>query len=324
MKWLFLVHQVQTPNSRERVAVWRLTKKVGAILYRNSVYVLPYNKERLEDFQWLCQQIRDLKGEASVFVSEADSPKEDHALRELFETDREKGFSSLQSNAERLLARLRPPNAQLQLTEAQTKRLKKEFEQLKETFVQLQRINFFSNKSAKNAGTVIQQISQYLRNTQQSGISTPVGHYSRKIFHGKTWATRKHIHIDRLCSAWLIRRFIDSKAKFTFVPEAKFPKGAIPFDAVGAEFSHHGDDCTFETLLKVFQIKDRALHSIAQIVHDIDLKDQKFGRPEAEGIDVIVRSLSDSLRDDHKVLEIGWVMLDSLYKHFLLKKTKTK
>ena len=85
MKWLFLVHQVQTPNSRERVKVWRMTKKVGAILYRNSVYVLPHNKERVEDFQWLSQQIRDSKGEASVYISESLNQKEDTRLRGLFD-----------------------------------------------------------------------------------------------------------------------------------------------------------------------------------------------------------------------------------------------
>src|SRR5512135_2592989 len=96
MTWLFLVHQVQTPNSRERVRVWHLTKKVGAILYRNSVYVLPYSKERLEDLHWLCQQIRDSKGEASVFVSEAGNASEDRALQQLFILPREKEYGELE------------------------------------------------------------------------------------------------------------------------------------------------------------------------------------------------------------------------------------
>lgn len=316
VKWLFLVHQVQTPNSRERVAVWRLTKKVGAILYRNSVYVLPYSKERLEDFQWLCQQIRDLKGEASVFVSKANSAAEDRRLRAIFEAARENEYAVLLNDAERLITRLHPTTGQPQLTDTQTRKVKKEFQQLKEAFTQLQRIDFFSSKSAKDVSVALQQISRYIDSAQPTTIGTSVGRYSRRTFHRKTWVTREHIHIDRLCSAWLIRRFIDSKAKFVFAPETKLPKQAIPFDVLGAEFSHHNDNCTFETLLRAFQIKDQALESIAQIVHDIDLKDHKFGRGEAAGLNAVVRSLSDSLNDDHKTIQIGFVILDSLYKHF--------
>ncbi|MDE3058506.1 MAG: chromate resistance protein [Bacteroidota bacterium] len=245
---------------------------------------------------------------------------EDRNLRKLFEVDRGKEYSALLNEAERLISRLHTRNGQPQLTEAQVKKLKKGFQQLKEAFTQLQHIDFFSSKSAKGVSTALQQISRYIEVIRQPIVSTSVGHYSRKTFYRKTWATRKHIHIDRLCSAWLIRRFIDSKAKFIFAPEARLPKGAIPFDVLGAEFTHHGDDCTFETLLRAFRIKDRALRSLAQIVHDVDLKDQKFGRTEARGFDVIIRSLSDSLHDDRKVLEAGSVILDSLYKYFLTKK----
>src|SRR5881628_3804503 len=117
MKWLFLVHQVQTPNSRERVKIWRMTRKVGAILYRNSVYVLPYSKERLEDFQWLCQQIRDSKGEASVFVTEARDVAEDRTLRALFVRDSDEEYAALLSKAERLLERIGRAKAERRLSE---------------------------------------------------------------------------------------------------------------------------------------------------------------------------------------------------------------
>ncbi len=316
MKWLFLVLHVQTRNSRERVAVWRLTKKVGALLYRNSVYVLPYSKERLEDFQWLCQEIRDLKGEGSVFVSEASSPAEDRKLRELFEAAREKEYSSLLRVAGQVNARLRRPAGQPHLTDTQIRKLRREYQQLHDTFAQLQRIEFAPRKLATRVSDVLQQIGRHLVSAGSITAGAPVARYSRKDFAGKTWATREHIHIDRLCSSWLIRRFIDAKAKLVFAPEARLPQNAILYDVYGAEFSHHGDHCTFETLIKAFNLRDRALESIAQIVHDIDLKDQKFGRPEAAGLDAVVRSLSESLDDDHRVVEIGSILLDALYKHF--------
>src|SRR4029079_1387023 len=107
MKWLFLVHQVHTKNSRERVKVWRAIKKTGAVLHRNSVYVLPYSKERLEDFQWVCQQIRDSKGEASIFVSESQDAKEDRLLRDSFETSRQQDYQQLVESANHLLNRIK-------------------------------------------------------------------------------------------------------------------------------------------------------------------------------------------------------------------------
>ena len=316
MKWLFLVHQVQTPNSRERVKVWRMTKKVGAILYRNSVYVLPYSRERVEDFQWLSQQIRDSKGEASVFVSDSPDEKEDKVLRGIFEQSKKEEYSSLLKSIESLTSRMRQLKGTGQSVLA-VNRTAKECKQLQEEFISIQKTDFFDHSLAVQVGSALKSamgMVTLMRGTPDEVVKPRI--YSRKDFQRKIWSTREHIHIDRVCSAWLIRRFIDPKARFFFAPEAKIPKGTIPFDVLGAEFSHHGDNCSFETLLRGFQIKDPALESIGQIVHDIDLKDQKFGRPEASGLDLIIRSLSDSLRNDQKTLEVGSVLFDALY-HYL-------
>ncbi len=313
MKWLFLVHQVQTPNSRERVKVWRMTKKVGAILYRNSVYVLPHNKERLEDFQWLSQQIRDSKGEASVFVSESRDEKEDKLLRGLFDQGKKEEYDALKKSIRMLKSRADQAKA-IRQSLLLIKNFAKEVKKLQEEFSIVQKTDFFDHPLAVDCESELKVAREMIASMeplhdQPAKLRT----YSRKDFQRKTWSTRKHIHIDRVCSAWLIRRFIDRQAKFIFAAETKIPKGTIPFDVLGAEFSHHGDNCSFETLLRAFQVDDPVLKSIAQIVHDIDLKDQKFSRPEANGIDTIIRSLSDSLRDDQKVLEIGSVLLDALY-----------
>lgn len=320
MKWLFLVHQLQTPRSRERVKIWRLTKKVGAVLYRNSVYALPYSKERLEDFQWLCQQIRDASGEASVFVSESHDAKEDRALQALFQRSREEDYAAIQSAAEKLLERIRRAKEAPQLSASLLKTLAKEAKLLNGSFAEVQEIDFFNTPLSKKVHTALEQIKTHLAAiAPQRESPQSLKRYSRKAFQGKIWTTREHIHIDRLCSAWLIRRFIDPKARFVFAPETKLPKDAIPFDVFGAEFSHHGEDCTFETLLKAFQLKDKALAVIAEIVHDIDVKDQKFGRPEAAGIDAVVRALAEAFKDDHKILAAGATLLNALYAYFSTK-----
>ncbi len=314
MKWLFLVHQIQTPNSRERVKVWRLTKKVGAQLYRNSVYVLPYSKERLEDFQWLCQEIRHSQGDASVFVSEAHDAKEDRALKALFCNAREKDYNELQARINAFEDRA---NGILNLqapTVAHLKLLDREVKQLEDGLRDVRRVDFFENALARPLQQRLRRIRLSILSIQPENPSRPrITRHARKDFQGKTWATRPHIHIDRICSAWLIRRFIDTKARFVFAPEDRLPKTAIHFDTMGAEFSHQGDHCTFETLLEAFGINDKALRSIAELVHTIDLKDQKFNPPEAAGVDLIVRSLSDTLRDDAKALELGSRLLDAVY-----------
>jgi hypothetical protein len=314
VKWLFLIHQLQTSRSRERVKVWRLTKKVGAVLYRNSVYVLPYSKERLEDFQWLCQQVKDANGEASVFVSESNQAKEDRELRALFGRSREEDYAVIGAATEKLLERVRRIKMRDQLSQPLLKDLAKEANQLDAAFADVQRVDFFGAPLNKKVRSTLEQIKDHLASFEQTHESiAPPKRYALKAFQAKIWTTRENIHIDRLCSAWLIRRFIDPNAKFVFAPESKLPQDAIPFDVFGAEFSHHGEDCTFETLLKSFQLKDKALTAIAEIVHDIDMKDQKFGRPEAAGLDAVVRALINSLKDDRKMLGVGSAILDALY-----------
>jgi hypothetical protein len=314
MKWLFLLHQVQTPNSRERVKVWRLTKKVGTLLYRNSVYVLPYSKERLEDFHWLCQEIKDAKGDASVFISEANDDKEDRVLRQMFVAAREREYADLEVKLDKHLDRFRRAISTEVFSAAHLKALEKNLRQLETSFRDIRRVDFFIHPMGTKIDKRLKAARLSLAGIEQrKEASSVIKRRTRSDFKGKVWATREHIHIDRLCSAWLIQRFIDPRARFVFASENDLPKNAIPFDVFGAEFSHHGDRCTFETLLEAFRIKDKALASLGELVHNIDLKDQKYNRPEGEGLDMIVRGISDSLHDDHKTLTLGAQVLDALY-----------
>ncbi len=312
MKWLFLVHQVRTPNSRERVRVWRLTKKVGALLYRNSVYVLPWSRERLEDFHWLCQEIRDSRGEASVFSAEPSDEEESRSIRALFIKAKDSEYAGVLQSLEKLFKTLLA-GRERGLSSDSIRAMSKLLSESEKTAHHIRRTDFFGAPLQERTLAMIQRTKKELSSLHKVETPAAARHLDRRAFRGKTWATRKNIHIDRLTSAWLIRRFIDPRAKFIFAPERELPKNALPFDTFGVEFSHHGEDCTFETLLKIFRIRDRALSELSEIVHDIDMKDAKFGRPEAAGLDAVVRSLSDSMRDDHKTLEVGSIILDALY-----------
>ena len=131
--------------------------------------------------------------------------------------------------------------------------------------------------------------------------------------HGRRWVTRPRPHIDRIASAWLIKRFIDPDAQFVFAPPAEFPEDAIPFDAPGVELSHQGEDCTFETLIKRARLRDRRLARLAEVVHEADLRDGKYPHEEARGIDVAVRALLAASIDDHQVLAQGMALFEGLY-----------
>src|SRR5262245_46490902 len=235
MKWLFLVHQVLTPNSRERVKVWRAIKKTGAVLYRNSVYILPFSKERLEDFQWVCQQINDSRGEASIFVSSAENKNEDVVMRGAFRKARDEEYASLLKSAEQFRNRIQTKDRKA-LTASVRKRYEKEAEQLRDAFDETRSLVFFPYSNPKTLQQMLVEISKWMSVESAVVKPAPIQKRSIKDYQKKIWTTREGIHIDRLCSAWLIRRFIDRSAKFVFVPEKKLPANAIPFDVFGAEF----------------------------------------------------------------------------------------
>lgn len=130
---------------------------------------------------------------------------------------------------------------------------------------------------------------------------------------GRRWVTRPRPHVDRIASAWLIKRFIDPEAEFVFAPPAEFPKDAIPFDAPGVELSHEGEDCTFETLVRRAKLRDRRLARLAELVHEADLRDGKFPHEEARGIDAASRALLAASSDDHLVLAQGMALFEGLY-----------
>ncbi len=321
MKWLFLVHQIQTTNSRERVKIWRLTKKLGAILYRNSVYVLPYDKERLEDFQWLCREINDSKGEASVFITETNNSSEEMEIKRLFIQKRAEEFQTIYKNADNILLQIRSLGSLFGTDTLSVKKISKETKLLNEEFAELKKIDFFKSANAKLTERRIGEINFMLNSsTSVKQVASIFQSHFIKDFQNKIWSTRKNIHIDRISSAWLIKTFIDKKAKFIFTDENKLPANSIKFDSVNGVFTHQGDNCTFETIIKSFGIKDPILMQIAEIVHDIDLKDQKFGKIEASGVDLLIRSISSSSKNDNDTLKLGCEIFNSLYKYLSSKK----
>jgi hypothetical protein len=179
----------------------------------------------------------------------------------------------------------------------------------------IETIDFFAGAGRDRAISLIERLNNAGGATAES---TRSGEGSViKDYRNKHWVTRPRPGVDRMASAWLIRRFIDPQARFSFAADrAAVPGDALPFDMFGVEFTHHGDDCTFETLCKAFKLHGTAMTRVGELVHDIDLKDAKFGAPDAATISAMIDGLQLTHADDHDLLEHGIAMFESLYRSF--------
>jgi hypothetical protein len=166
-----------------------------------------------------------------------------------------------------------------------------------------------------------EEIAAALAGERADSSTTSVQAAPDHVSPGRTWVTRADVHVDRIASAWLIRRFIDPKARFKFVPARGYTprRGELRFDMTGAEYTHVAEDCTFQTLVKRFHLREPALVALGEIVHDIDCKDEAFKRPETSGIQSLVRGIVRTTTDDLARIERGAAMLDDLYQSFARK-----
>jgi CRISPR/Cas system-associated endoribonuclease Cas2 len=319
--WILLVHQLPQKPTNLRVRVWRKLQQLGAVAVKNSVYVLPFNEKTHEDFQWLKQEIESSGGESIVFRAGSVEGATDDEIIRLFQTARDEDYARLTAELDASAGALREQKSGGHLTPARLEKYEAELEKLHAELERVIAVDFFEAHRRGAASTAYKRCQQLLRVTQthneQRGKTRPTGTGSSDLreYQGRRWVTRRHLHIDRLASVWLITRFIDQKPRFFFVSEDERVEGGIRFDMFGAELTHVGEDCTFETMLKRFELGgNRALAAIAEIVHDIDLKDRKFNRLEAAGVDAAVSGLAALLNDDRKLIRQANVIFDGLYK----------
>jgi hypothetical protein len=306
--WLLLIVSLPPQPSSLRVRTWRKLRSLGAVPLKNSVYLLPFSAEAYERFQWLTQEVQKGGGEANLLkVDRIENMKSSDLIR-LFQEARDREYASLAERYRRLLrglerktgSRSRSPRGEA-------------LEQLSKEFDRLRQIDFFDAPGAREVLRLKETVEMHLRSREEPPPPNRQPETPLAELRGRRWVTRPRPHVDRLASAWLIKRFIDPEAEFLFAPSDEFPPDSIPFDTLGAEFGHQGEDCTFETLLKRFGLSDQRLSYLAGIVHEVDLRDQKFPREEARGIDLAIRGLVTALKDDHELLAHGITLFDGLY-----------
>jgi hypothetical protein len=316
-EWLLLLHFLPTPQARARVQAWRRLQRVGAVSLKNSAYALPHSPESREDFEWIRSEVVAAGGQAIVLVARAPDQATLDDIASAFRAARAADFSAIAEEGRALLKRAagRRPPARRGLTQR--------VRRLRERFDETVRLDFFNVEQRDDAAALLDQLDQRTGRRPPMPAATATTHLDRARYQGRTWITRPRPGVDRMSSGWLIRRFIDPKARFTF-GDAKRGSEAIPFDTFEAEFGHHGTHCTFETLCERFQIRDAAVERIGRIVHDLDLKKATYGEPEGPTVGRLVEGLRRAHADDDALLRAGIEMFEALYQSMTGEVTRTR
>lgn len=303
--WLLLIHQLPPRPLYLRAQVRRRLAQVGALPLKNSVYVLPDLPACLEDFQWIAQEAAAGGGEASVCRADFVGSSVTAELRSRFREAADGRFAPIKAALARQLTELRRRRSGTSTTTAT---------RLQRMADQAARLDFFQSDDGKEVQTLMSAIRKLLQPPAKGNARDSSG----RELKGRVWVTRRDPHIDRLATAWLIRRFVDPAARFRFVDPAGGPvrAGEKSFDMIGADFTHEGDRCSFETMCARLTLKDPALGQLAEIVHDLDLKDSKFGRPDAAGVQRLVDGLSAAHADSNARVTAALPIFDVLFASF--------
>lgn len=303
-RWLLLIHQLPAKPAYARVKIWRRLKGLGAVTVKNSVYALPANAETQEDFAWLVKEIAELGGEAFVVEAALVDGLRDGDVQALFDAARDEDYAEIAAAARALAAE---PGADVA---TQVARLRRQLDEIVA-------IDFFGADGREPAEGLVTGLEAGLHR-EGDAVSATETKATPDPLKDRLWVTRQGVQVDRIASAWLIRRFIDTGARFKFVAGAGYvpQQGELRFDMFEGEFTHQGDRCTFEVLIAHVGLADPALDAIGEIIHDIDLKDDKYGREEVAGVRSLIAGIASSSADDTGRLARGAVLLDDLYSSF--------
>ena len=266
------------------------------------------------------REIESAGGASTVFRASSVEGATDKEIIAAFQTARNAEFAVISSALEKLRARVQEQSHGKRLSPARLAVHETELDRLHNELQRVIANDFFQTKGRSAAVNTYERAKKSIRGLTEATSRRKAKHADKggvltvADYQGRRWVTRQNIHVDRIASAWLIKRFIDKHPRFYFAGEDATVENAIPFDMFGAEFTHHGDDCTFETMLKRFGLTEiKGLRELSEIVHDVDLKDDKFNRLEAAGVNTILNGLSESLQDDRKLLNEASVILDGLF-----------
>ena len=313
-RWLLLIHQIPPKPGYFRAKVGRRLQRLGAVALKNSVYVLPFLEQAQEDLQWVAREILEEGGDATLCAARLIEGLRNEQVEAMFHVARESDYAQLTEEAEQARGELGTGALEYE----QRVKCGADLARLKKRLSAITAIDFFAAPGRRAAQGAVDAVETRLR---PRSAPSPKGRRLAARYSACTWVTRKNVHVDRIASAWLIQRFIDVDATFKFVPANGYvpEKGELRFDMDDGEFTHVGDHCSFEVLLERGKIEDPALMAIAEIVHDIDLRDEKFGREETAGVRSQITGVCAANRDDLGRIASATAIFESLYSFFSLR-----
>jgi hypothetical protein len=317
-RWLLLIHQLPPTPAYLRVKTARQLQKIGAVAVKNSVYVLPNTEASQESFIWLSKEIGAGGGDATLCESSFVGGTSNEAVEALFNAARGKDYQQLDveiRSAGKALGRARRIDDERRgAAGAALARFRRRLSEVAD-------LDFFDAVGREATTSLLDSFEQRLREPSEGANGAPQS--APRRVRGAVWVTRKGVHVDRIASAWLIKRFIDSDARLKFVsPKGYAPvEGELRFDMFEAEYTHEGDRCTFEVLTQRFELSDQAVVAIGEVVHDIDVRDGKFGRPETAGLERLVNGIALTQPDDEARIALGAQLFDALYEAWRRKRT---
>lgn len=317
LEWLLFFYSVPSRPVNNRMRIWRRLIRAGAVQFKGAAYILPYDEEHYELLQWLVSEVTALGGEGAFVRAENIETTTNKEIMELFNRQRERDYHGIDKRIEEFERKIDSIKKGGGIKDH--KQMLEEFEKCLKQFDEIRAVDFFSSKAGSLLKKKLDSLQSQIREISGAGVRgqnyviTP-----KRIndFQNRVWATRKKPFVDRMASAWLIRKFVDNRAVFKFIDEKDIKdlaKEIVTFDIRDGEFTHIGDMCTFEVLIKSFGIKDRIVKKIAGIVHELDMKDDKYTNPEAKGIEEILTGIRKTAKGDADALERGMAVFEMLY-----------
>ena len=312
--WLMLMHQLPAKPAYQRVKLWRQLHAVGAVGLRNSVYVLPARRETRDAFARILREIDRGGGDGLVCQSELVAGMRDDQLRALFNAARDKDYEALTRDMRKLLQTIKRKKKVTPDTAPAMVKLRQRMDDI-------ERLDFFAASGRRPAEALLAQLDHSAIMRETAAKTTPI---APRDMTGRTWVTRQDIHVDRIACAWLIKRFVDPKGSLKFVSGKSYvpQPGEYRYDMQDGEFTHEGDNCSFETILGRARITDPALRAVGEIIHDIDLNDGKFGHPETPGIAHVISGICQTQGTDEARVARGNELFDHIYEQFRRRKAK--
>ena len=304
---IWLVFSYSLPSQRRsstRVGFWRRLQQLGTLSLKNGLHVLPDRDECLEAFQWLAQEVQDAKGEATVMRVDRFEGMIDAQIIELFHAGCREKYEQLDRQAAVLGKRIQATAKKKDATV-----IGRLFTKLQRQGEEIARVDFFDSPYGGQVTSRLRQLKHAFAPERPSTPQLPAAAIA--VYHNRTWVTRPRPHVDRLACVWFIRRFINPTAIIRYSTQPQHDE--VRFDMRGADFGHHGNLCTFETMVLRFGLSDPAMQAMGEIVHEVDIRDGTYVRPETSGIDMILKGWLLEKLSDQELESHGVVLFQGLY-----------